>query len=122
MEPAIVASLVRGSAIMLGIDWSNASRIGVFGIMEDVVHRPAFDDSTQIHDHHVIGHLRNHAHVVRDENDGQVFLLLQLAHQVEYLRLCRDIQGRTRFVGDQDAWVAGSAMAIITRWRRPPLS
>jgi hypothetical protein len=49
-------------------------------------------------------------------------LLLELDHQVEDLRLDGDVERRRRLVGDQHLRVAGSAMAIMTRWRMPPES
>ena len=47
---------------------------------------------------------------------------LQLAHQVEDLRLDGDVERRGRLVGDQQCGSQASAMAIITRWRMPPES
>ena len=53
--------------------------------------------------------------------DGRAELVLELAQQVEDLRLDRHVERGGRLVGDQQL-AAGrpAAMAIITRWRMPP--
>ncbi len=43
-------------------------------------------------------------------------------HQVENLRLDRDVERRRRLVGDEQRGFSTSAMAIITRCRMPPES
>ena len=46
---------------------------------------------------------------------------LQLAHELEDLRLNRHVERRRGLVGDQQAAACRlSAMAIIARWRMPP--
>ena len=69
-----------------------------------------------------VDELRDHAQVVRDEDHRHAELVLQLAEQVEDLRLDGDVQRRRRLVGDQQRGLQASAMAIITRWRMPPES
>ena len=49
--------------------------------MEDLVHRAFLHDTPEIHHHHVVRHLRDDAKVVRDEDDGGLVLVLQLAQQ-----------------------------------------
>ena len=44
---------------------------------------------------------------MRDENDGGAGLGAQLAHQVQNLRLDRHVEGRGRFVGDEQLGLAG---------------
>ena len=48
------------------------------------------------------------------------WLDLQPLDQVEDLGLGRHVERRGRLVGDQDAGLQASAMAIIARWRMPP--
>ena len=88
--------------------------------MEDFVHRPLFHDTAEIHHDHIVGHLRDHAQVVRDEDDRGVVLLLQLAEQC---RICACVVTSIAVVGSSAMSNRGlhdSAMAIIARCRRPP--
>jgi len=75
----------------------------------------ALHDFSSVHDRHVVRAFRNDAKIVRDEQDGHAELLLQLADQLQDLRLDRDIERGRRFVGDQKLGVQASAIAIITR-------
>ncbi len=84
-----------------------ASRIGMPGSREQVGHRCFLDLATRIHDDHALGHLGDHAEIVRDEHDRRAGLLLQFAHQVEDLRLDRHIERGGRLVGNQQARLAG---------------
>ncbi len=59
------------------------------------------------HHHGAVGDLRNHAHVVGDEQDGRSFLLLQHLDEVEDLPLDRHVERRRRLVGDQELRTAG---------------
>ena len=47
-------------------------------------------------------------------------LALQLAQQVEDLRLDRDVERRDRLVGDDQPGSSASARAMPIRWRWPP--
>ena len=58
------------------------------------------------HDDDAVGHLRHHAHVVGDEDDGGAGLLLQVAHQLQDLRLDGAVERGGRLVGDQDLGIA----------------
>ena len=60
-----------------------------------------------IHHRDAVGHLGDDAEVVRDEQQRQVEARLQLAHQVEHLRLNRDVERRRRLVGDDERRLAG---------------
>ncbi len=55
----------------------------------------------QVHDGHPVADVLHHGQVVRDEEDGQVVLLLQVLEQVEDLRLHRDVEGRDDLVAHQ---------------------
>ena len=60
-----------------------------------------------IHHQHAFGDLRHHPQIVGDENDGGAHPLLELAHQIEDLRLNGHIERGGRLVGDQELRVAG---------------
>ena len=79
----------------------------MFRSVEDGVDVASFGDSTQVHDHHVVCHLRHHAKIVGDEQDGHPQLLLQLRDEVQDLRLGRHVQRRGWLVSDQQARAAG---------------
>src|SRR5690606_2664640 len=82
-------------------------RIGALGVVEDLCDRPLFYDLTAFDDADVVGHAAHAAHVVRDEQHGQVQPLLQLQQQGGDLVLIGEVQGRQRLVGDQQARLHG---------------
>jgi hypothetical protein len=53
---------------------------------------------------------------------GQVQAALEVAQQVQDLRLDRDVEGRHRLVGHQQLGVDGQGPAMPMRWRWPPLN
>ncbi len=65
------------------------------------------DDAAGVHHRHVVGVMRHHAEVVRDEQDAHAGLGLQAAHQRQDLRLDRHVERGGRLVGDQQRRVAG---------------
>ena len=60
-----------------------------------------------IHDDDALGDLGHHAEVVGDQHDGRADAVLEVAHQVEDLRLDGDVERGGRLVGDQQLRVAG---------------
>ena len=66
-----------------------------------------FNDPARIHDGDAIGDLGDDAEVVGDEQDRHADLAPQLVDQRQDLRLDRDVEGRRRFVGDQQQRIAG---------------
>ena len=74
--------------------------------LEQIVDRRLLDLAAGIHHHDAVGVLRDHAHVVRDQDDRGAKRVAQFAHQVEDLRLDGDVERGGRFVGDQHLRVA----------------
>jgi hypothetical protein len=70
---------------------------------EELGHAGALDDASRVHHRDVLGHLGDHAQVVRDEDDRRTCFLAQLAHQLEDLRLDRDVERRGGLVGDEQS-------------------
>ena len=74
------------------------------------------DDAAEIHHGDAMADVLDHAEVVRDEQVGEAELLLQVHHQVEHLRLHRDVERRHRLVRDDHGGVererAGNAEAL----------
>jgi hypothetical protein len=82
--------------------------------------RGALDDAAGIHHRDLVGHFGDHAEIVGDQDDRHAGLLLQVAQQIEDLRLHGHVERGGRLVGDQQHRAQASAIAIITRWRMPP--
>ena len=80
--------------------------IGMARAGEQLPDAGLLDDRPGIHHRHVVGHFRDHAHVVGDEQDRHAELSLQPAHQVEDLRLDGDVERGRRLVGDQQCRIA----------------
>jgi hypothetical protein len=69
---------------------------------EELLGRRQLDDLAQVHDGDAVGDVADHGEVMRDEEVGQVELVLQLHEQVEHLGLDRDVERRDRLVRDDE--------------------
>ena len=58
------------------------------------------DDAAQIHHRHAVADVLHHRQIVRDEQIGQLELVLQVHQQIDDLRLDRHVQRRHRLVAD----------------------
>ena len=76
--------------------------IGMLGIIDDFAGGPLLNDSAGIHHQHALSDLRHHTEIVSDQHQRHVVLLAQLQQQRHDFRLNRHIQGRRRFIGDDD--------------------
>ena len=74
---------------------------------EELVDRRALHDLAGIHHHDLVADLRDDAEIVGDQHDRGAAFVLQLAHQLEDLRLDRDVERCRRLVGDQELRIAG---------------
>ena len=78
-------------------------------------------DAAEVHDRHAVADVLHHAQVVGDEQVGKVHLFLELGQQVDDLRLDGHVQGRDRFVADDDQRIQGQrpgdadALALAAR-------
>ena len=74
------------------------------------------DDAAEIHDRDPVADVLDHRQIVRDEQVGQLELVLQIHQQVDDLRLDRDVERRDRLVADDQLRVqrqrAGDADAL----------
>src|SRR5438093_236678 len=91
-------------------------------VVEDLLDWPLLHDPARVHDEDPLAQSGDYPHVVRDEDDGRLRLLVEVTKQLEDLGLDRHVQGGGRFVGDQDRWLVGRPIAIIARCRMPPLN
>ena len=63
------------------------------------------DDPPEVHHRHPVAQVLDHAQVVGDEHQREVEPALQVAQQVQDLRLDRHVEGRHRLVGHEEARV-----------------
>ena len=68
--PAIGGSRSRGARGCSGSSAAAPGCTGCCGRVEDVVDRPLLDHPAEVHHHHVVGHLGDHAQIVGDQHDG----------------------------------------------------
>jgi len=73
-----------------------AARIRVGGCVEDFRCGAFLHLASRVHHQHAVGHFRDYAQVMSDEQDGCTCLTLQIADQIEDLRLDSDIKRRGR--------------------------
>ncbi|OWK19103.1 hypothetical protein AJ88_48580 [Mesorhizobium amorphae CCBAU 01583] len=66
-----------------------------------LAHRPV------LHDVDIVGELAHHGQVVGDQDHRHPQFLLQVANEVEDLRLDGDVECRRRLVGDQHVRIVG---------------
>ena len=81
--------------------------MGELALCEDGARRRQLHHLSAVHDGDVVGHLRDDAEVMGDEQDGRAVLALEVVHQLEDLRLNRDVQRGGRLVGDEQLRLAG---------------
>src|SRR5690606_13714451 len=75
-------------------------RVRVLRVAEQRPDVGPLHDLASVHDDDLVHHLRDDAQIVGDEDDGGPELILELAHQVQNLRLNGHVQRRGRFVGE----------------------
>lgn len=81
-----------------------------------------FHAAAVLHNRHPVSQLADDAQVMSDKQQPHVQLLLQLAQQLQNLRLHRYVQAVVGSSAISSSGRVSSAMAIITRWRSPPES
>jgi hypothetical protein len=77
-------------------------RVGVLRRAEERLGLALLHDLSEVHDRHSIGEIAHHAEIVRDEEIGEAELLLEVAQQVQHLRLDRDVERRGGLVADEE--------------------
>ena len=109
-------ALLRGVGV--GHRHRRQQRLGV-GVLRPREQRGAvgdLDDLAEIHDRDAVADVLDDRDVVGDEQIGEAELALQVAQQVDDLRLHRDVERRDRLVADDQARVerqrAGDADAL----------
>ena len=72
--------------------------VGVRRTLVDVLAVADLDDLAQVHDGHPVGDVPDHRQVMRDEEEGDAQLLLQVVEKVDDTRLDRHVERRDRLV------------------------
>jgi hypothetical protein len=97
------------------------ARVGMARPREQRRLRGEFDDPAQVHHADLVADVAHDGEVVRDEEIGQAVARLQVLHDVEDLRLHRDVERRRRLVADQELRLGGErardrdALALAAR-------
>ena len=76
--------------------------VGMFGSGKEILSRSDFRELAHIHDRDPVSKILHHIEIMRDEQIGEVEFLLKIPKQVQDLRLNRHIQGRYRFITDDE--------------------
>ena len=71
-------------------------------VVEDSRTRTDFDNLTQIHHRDTMADAFHHRHVMGNKQKGEIKALLQIQHQIDDLRLNRNIQRRNAFVSNDN--------------------
>ncbi len=86
----------------LGVRREECLRVRVQRPQEEILRGGELDDLAEIHHRDPVGDVADDGEVVRDEEIGEVELLLQLDEQVQDLGLDRDVERGDRLVGDDE--------------------
>ena len=81
-------------------------RVRMRRLGEDLLARPLLDDPPRVHDREPAAHGGERREVVRDEEDGEPEVALEVLEQPQHLRLHHHVERRRRLVGDQQLRVA----------------
>ena len=90
-----------GSLAGMGDRRDQSLRIGMGGIVQNIVRRAFLDDAAQIHDRDAVADLAHSAKVMADEQHAHAQTLLQVDEQVHHLGLDRDVERADGLVADQ---------------------
>ena len=82
------------------------ARIGMRGFVVHRLARAEFHDAPEIHDHDAMAERLDHGEVVADEKQREREVALQVAQQVDDLRLNGNVERGNRFVADHERGLA----------------
>src|SRR5206468_2550174 len=91
-----IASVVPLSSLQPRDRLQEKPCIGMTRPGEQAVRFGDLDEAAEIHDADAVRHLVDHRQIVRDEQVGQAEFALEILHQVEDLRLYRNVERRRR--------------------------
>ena len=76
-------------------------------VPEDVLRRALFDEPSQVHDRHAIGHVAHDVQVVRDDEDAEPEPVLKARQQVQHVALDGHVEAGRGLVRDQQVGLQG---------------
>ena len=95
--------LEAGGAVELRHGGQKRAGIGMGRALQHLGGLAELDDLAEIHDRDPVGDMTDDSDIMGDEEVGQMQPALQLAQQIQDLRLDRDVQRRGRLVQHQEA-------------------
>src|SRR5215831_21133289 len=98
-----------GGIAELGNGLDEGPRVRMRGLVEDAPHGPRLHETARVHYRDLVAHARDDAEVVSDEDHGEAALALDVAQELEVLRLDRHVEAGRRLVGNEELWSAGDA-------------
>ena len=116
------APIGRQGSSRLGIEAIRPTVYGCSGSLEEVGHAGLLDDLASVHHGNPVGRLGHHPEVMGDQQNRGAELALQSSI---IAKICAWMVTSSAVVGSSAMTSVGwhdNAMAIITRWRMPPLS
>ena len=93
--------------LALGFAAQEVAGVVMLRVREQALRLAGLDDMAMLHDANPVGHLADDTEVMGDEQHGHAHLLLQPLEQLQDLRLHGHVQGRGRFIGDEQARLVG---------------
>ena len=112
---------VHRERLALGLGRNQHLRVGMRRRLEDARARPRLDNRAVPHHADPVRGMPHDREVVGDQQHRHAEALLQLAQQLQDLRLDRHVEGGGGLVGDQQIWLAGERhgdhhpLALATR-------
>ncbi len=79
----------------------------MLGVVKQVAQATLFHHPARVHHRDPVRDVRDHAHVVGDQDDGRAEVIPELLDQREDLRLDGHVQRGRGLIGDQQVGVAG---------------
>ena len=115
-----------------GLRSQQAPGVFVLWPAEDPGDRSFLHNLAEAHHGNPVGEIFDNAQIVGNEQDAQTHVLLEVLQELEDRRLDRDIDGRGRFVGDQQIGLVGqrhrdhhplalAARELVREGAEPPL-
>jgi len=72
-------------------------------LCQDFAREPFFDDAAGVHHSDALGHLRDDAEIVGDEEKTELQFAAEAVEQIQDLLLHRDVERRCGFIRDQES-------------------
>jgi len=103
------------AAVDAGNRFEQSARVRVERISKQLGGRRLFHHPRRVKNRDVVSILGDDSKIVRDQDHGEAESHLQLADQIENLRLYRHVERGGRLIRDQQPRLHDNAIAIITR-------